>query len=86
MNTPSAWIMTLFSAFLFPVVFSVWVSSAKRYWVILAERRSAEYVRSNMPVLNVLINNAGIQRRVSLASDTASWPERQAHSSQDLYT
>jgi uncharacterized oxidoreductase len=38
----------------------------------------AEYLRSNMPGLNVLINNAGIQRRVSLASDTASWPERQA--------
>jgi uncharacterized oxidoreductase len=40
--------------------------------------RLAEYVQSSMPGLNVLINNAGIQRRVSLASDTASWSERQA--------
>ncbi len=31
--------MTLFSAFLFPVPFSGWVSSIKRYWVILAKRR-----------------------------------------------
>ena len=31
-----------------------------------------------MPGLNIVINNAGIQRRVSLAADTAAWPERQA--------
>jgi hypothetical protein len=40
MNTPSAWMMTLFSAFVFPGPFSGWVSSITRYWVILAERRS----------------------------------------------
>jgi uncharacterized oxidoreductase len=38
----------------------------------------AEHVRVHMPDLNVLINNAGIQRRISLASDQAAWPERQA--------
>jgi uncharacterized oxidoreductase len=38
----------------------------------------AEYVLKTMPGMNVLINNAGIQRRVSLASDNASWTERQA--------
>ena len=38
----------------------------------------AAHIQSNLPELNVLINNAGIQRRVSLASDTAPWPERQA--------
>lgn len=37
----------------------------------------AKHVQSSMPSLNVLINNAGIQRRISLATDTASWPERQ---------
>lgn len=37
----------------------------------------AKHVQSSMPGLNVLINNAGIQRRISLASHTASWPERQ---------
>jgi uncharacterized oxidoreductase len=37
----------------------------------------AKHVQSSMPGLNVLINNAGIQRRISLASDTSSWPERQ---------
>jgi uncharacterized oxidoreductase len=37
----------------------------------------AKHVQSNMSGLNVLINNAGIQRRISLASDTASWSERQ---------
>jgi short-subunit dehydrogenase involved in D-alanine esterification of teichoic acids len=31
-----------------------------------------------LPGFNVVINNAGIQRRVSLASDTAPWSERQA--------
>jgi uncharacterized oxidoreductase len=38
----------------------------------------AEHVSSNLPQLNVLINNAGIQRRVSLASDVVPWSERQA--------
>jgi uncharacterized oxidoreductase len=38
----------------------------------------ARYVQSSMPGLNVLINNAGIQRRVPLAVDMASWAERQA--------
>ena len=38
----------------------------------------AGHVRSNMPGLNVLINNAGIQRRVPLAADDAPWAERQA--------
>jgi uncharacterized oxidoreductase len=36
----------------------------------------ANFVQSNLPRMNVLINNAGIQRRVSLAA--ASWPEHQA--------
>ena len=31
-----------------------------------------------MPEINYVINNAGIQRRISLAADTAAWPERQA--------
>jgi uncharacterized oxidoreductase len=35
-------------------------------------------VQSHFPDLNVVINNAGIQRRVSLASDAAPWHERQA--------
>jgi uncharacterized oxidoreductase len=38
----------------------------------------AAYVRETMPGLNILINNAGIQRRVALAADTAPWHERQA--------
>lgn len=38
----------------------------------------AAHVRATMPGLNILINNAGIQRRVSLASDHAAWAERQA--------
>jgi uncharacterized oxidoreductase len=37
----------------------------------------ARYVQSNFSGLNVVINNAGIQRRVSLAGDTSAWPERQ---------
>jgi hypothetical protein len=41
-NTPSARMMTLCSAFLFSVPFAGWVISSKRYWVILAERRSTE--------------------------------------------
>jgi uncharacterized oxidoreductase len=43
-----------------------------------AEReRLALHIREAMPGLNILINNAGIQRRVSLAADTAPWSERQ---------
>jgi len=38
----------------------------------------AAFIKENMPGINVLINNAGIQRRVELASDTARWAERQA--------
>jgi len=38
----------------------------------------AQHIRKIMPGLNVIINNAGIQRRVSLASDNAPWTERQA--------
>jgi uncharacterized oxidoreductase len=40
--------------------------------------RLAEHVCKTLPQLNVLINNAGIQRRVSLAADEAPWAERQA--------
>jgi uncharacterized oxidoreductase len=40
--------------------------------------RLARHVRDAMPGIDVLINNAGIQRRVSLAADTSSWEERQA--------
>jgi uncharacterized oxidoreductase len=45
---------------------------------VAAEReRLAQHVRDAMPALNLLINNAGIQRRVALAADTSSWNERQ---------
>jgi uncharacterized oxidoreductase len=37
----------------------------------------AEHIASALPKLNVLINNAGIQRRIALAADTAPWHERQ---------
>ncbi len=37
----------------------------------------AEYIREHMPDINILINNAGIQRRVELSEDHASWEERQ---------
>lgn len=37
----------------------------------------ARHVAEAMPQLNVVINNAGIQRRVGLAEDRASWSERQ---------
>ena len=37
----------------------------------------AKRVESEFPSLNVVINNAGIQRRISLAVDSAPWPERQ---------
>jgi uncharacterized oxidoreductase len=39
--------------------------------------RLADHVRTRLPGLDVLINNAGIQRRVALAADDAPWPERQ---------
>jgi uncharacterized oxidoreductase len=44
-----------------------------------AEEREylAAYIKQQMPGINILINNAGIQRRVALASDTAPWAERQ---------
>jgi len=43
-----------------------------------AEReRLARHVQREMPGLNILINNAGIQRRVSLAADAAPWSESQ---------
>jgi len=43
-----------------------------------AEREAlARHVSEAMPGLNILVNNAGIQRRVSLAADTAPWDERQ---------
>jgi uncharacterized oxidoreductase len=46
---------------------------------IPAEReRLARHVNDAMPGLNILINNAGIQRRVSLAADRSPWSERQA--------
>ena len=34
-------------------------------------------MRQSMPGLTILVNNAGIQRRVPLASDDAPWSERQ---------
>ena len=39
--------------------------------------RLAHDLQSGLPDLNVVINNAGIQRRISLASETALWAERQ---------
>ena len=39
--------------------------------------RLAAHVNQVMPDLDVVINNAGFQRRISLAADTAAWPERQ---------
>jgi uncharacterized oxidoreductase len=35
------------------------------------------HIRDTMPDINIVINNAGIQRRVSLAADQAPWVERQ---------
>ncbi|WP_158796104.1 SDR family NAD(P)-dependent oxidoreductase [Pedobacter sp. L105] len=48
--------------------------------ISLPEEREAlsRYVAHTMPGLNLLINNAGIQRRVALADDHADWAERQA--------
>ncbi|NIG53674.1 SDR family oxidoreductase [Chitinophaga sp. Cy-1792] len=37
----------------------------------------AKYVQEVMPGINLLVNNAGIQRRIALASDNAPWNERQ---------
>jgi uncharacterized oxidoreductase len=43
-----------------------------------AREMLGRHIRETMPGLNVVINNAGIQRRIALASDTAPWIERQA--------
>lgn len=37
----------------------------------------AAHVRETLPEMNVVINNAGIQRRVALSEDAAPWLERQ---------
>jgi len=37
----------------------------------------AQYVKSRFPDLNMVINNAGIQRRIGLAEDQAEWEEKQ---------
>lgn len=43
-----------------------------------AEREKlAIFVRQHLPRLSILVNNAGIQRRVALAADHAPWWERQ---------
>ncbi|WP_158809293.1 SDR family NAD(P)-dependent oxidoreductase [Beijerinckia sp. L45] len=42
-----------------------------------AREALARDAQNLLPNLSVVINNAGIQRRVSLAMDTASWAERQ---------
>lgn len=41
-----------------------------------SRERLADHVGDHLPDVNVVINNAGIQRRVSLAMDDASWSER----------
>ncbi|GAA2514023.1 SDR family NAD(P)-dependent oxidoreductase [Winogradskya humida] len=38
----------------------------------------AAHVRATMPGLDLLINNAGVQRRTALAADDAPWKQRQA--------
>jgi len=38
----------------------------------------SEYVKEQFGVLDLLVNNAGIQRRIALADDHAPWSERQA--------
>ncbi|GAB3885087.1 hypothetical protein GCM10029964_047210 [Kibdelosporangium lantanae] len=40
-------------------------------------RQLADHVRRTMPELDVLVNNAGIQRRVGIAEDRAPWSEAQ---------
>jgi len=37
----------------------------------------AVFIRQNLPALNFIINNAGIQRRIELAADNAKWEEKQ---------
>jgi uncharacterized oxidoreductase len=37
----------------------------------------ATRIETEFPLLNVVINNAGIQRRIALAADSAPWSERQ---------
>lgn len=37
----------------------------------------ARHLQQTMPRLNIVVNNAGIQRRVGLAQDQAPWAERQ---------
>jgi hypothetical protein len=48
-NTPPAWMMTPYIAFLFPVPFSARVTTAERYWVTLAKHRSPRPVTSEIP-------------------------------------
>lgn len=36
-----------------------------------------DWARREFPALNVLVNNAGLQRRARFAEDDAPWPERQ---------
>ena len=46
---------------------------------IATEREQlALHISKAMPGINVIINNAGFQRRISLAEDKAPWSERQA--------
>jgi uncharacterized oxidoreductase len=51
-----------------------WVSDISK-----AEDRAslATRIEAEFPFLNVVINNAGIQRRIALAADSAPWSERQ---------
>jgi uncharacterized oxidoreductase len=44
----------------------------------LQREQLAEHMSMVMPKLNVLINNAGFQRRLALAEDIAPWADRQA--------
>lgn len=37
----------------------------------------AAHIKTTMPGINIVINNAGIQRRIALAQDTADWHTRQ---------
>lgn len=41
-----------------------------------ARNELIEWVATNHPTFDVLVNNAGIQRRVGFAADTAAWDER----------
>jgi uncharacterized oxidoreductase len=43
-----------------------------------ARQALARHAEDVLPNLSVVINNAGIQRRVALAADHAPWPDRQA--------